>query len=157
MSKEIKWVDGAEFFANCAQYKIENGKVFFVNKLGCWVESSYHLQYLMSLPNYTERPRQDSSTDEWPKVGDIVTWGAKTDNCKIIAIHNEVAWVESVSSGRMAEAPVDILEKPKTQGENLLDELMSVMGNSNTALTYADHAARYLINNYNLTKKPRGG
>jgi len=154
---EIKWVDEAEFFANGFQYKIVDGKIFYIFGSGGRLESRYSHQHFMKASDYIERPKQEDSTGDWPKVGDTVTWGAKTDNCKIIAIHNEVAWVESISGGRMAEVTIDILEKPKTQVENLLGELVSVMGGSNTALTYADHAARYLINNYNLTKKPRGG
>lgn len=49
----------------------------------------------------------------------------------------------------------DDMQKPKTPEQELRDELIAAMDDSGTAFTYAEYMAKYLLSNYELTKKPQ--
>tara|TARA_R100000541_G_C1851444_1_gene77677 strand:- start:148 stop:606 length:459 start_codon:yes stop_codon:yes gene_type:complete len=150
---EIKWVDGAEFFASHQQYKIVNGKAFYGDKLG-WLESGYTCEYLMSLPNYIKRPRQDNSTGDWPKVGDIVTWGFCEMVGEVKCISDDLAWIKSEEDVYINQELLNLRE-PLTPEQLLMKGLMGLVGchavKSSAALAIATDIMKY----YNLTKKPQ--
>ena len=43
-------------------------------------------------------------------VGDVVAWGAKINNYKVLAINDDTAWLRSLVSGGYTTQPVSILE-----------------------------------------------
>tara|TARA_R100000541_G_scaffold52604_1_gene60367 strand:- start:241 stop:747 length:507 start_codon:yes stop_codon:yes gene_type:complete len=166
---EIKWVDGAEFYALGEQYKILDGKLFCDNGRRDWFESSYDLDELKSAPSYTERPKQDDSTDEWPKVGDdvlLVSIGMTTYNkpVRLTYIGDGVGcYVDSVGGKEYTYAKREtIFKKPKTPEEKLRDELIKLTLTQMEDKSHPIEANAYyliseIMSKYNITKKPRGG
>lgn len=173
---EIKWVDGAEFFAGYSQYKIVDGKVFYsgdYDNYGDWFESSYTLGELQRESDYTERPKQDDSTDEWPKVGDevlLVSMGMTIYNklIRLTYIGDGVGcYVDLASNMEYTYAKREtIFEKPKTPEEKLRDdidtiiyrkfaELNGVNVSKETLRSMAESAREIILNDFLIERKPK--
>jgi hypothetical protein len=67
-------------------------------------------------------PPECESVDEWPKVGDTVTWGTKAVNGEIKGIDGELAWIRN-DNGNHNTVYISELEKPKTPEQELRDFL----------------------------------
>jgi len=90
---------------------------------------------------------------EWPCVNDEVE---TDDGVGVVKLMQDVRGYYVVSvNGEYYQYQIDELSKPKTPEQELRDELISAMDNSNTAFQYAEYLAKYLLDQYTLTKKPQ--
>ena len=86
--------------------------------------------------------------EEWPKIGDEVTWGNKSFKGEIKAIDDDMAWIKS-EYGNYIGAHISALDKPKTP-EQLLREDIEKTLKVNPSLYYIIDA---LLENFNVTRK----
>ena len=106
--------------------------------------------------------------DEWPKVNDRVLI-CKVENYSRISDFNnkEVKVIAKTEINQSIVLTIlhyargigaikfdeKFVKKPKTPEEELRDELIGAMDDSTTAFTYAEYLAKYLLDQYTLTKK----
>lgn len=87
-------------------------------------------------------------SEEWPKVGDTVTWGDKSINGEVKAVCDGLAWVKIDRNIYVTEY-VNCLYNPKTP-EQLLREDIEKTLSGNPSLDYIIDA---LLENFNVTRK----
>lgn len=93
------------------------------------------------------------SVDEWPKVGDEVQTSDGAGSVKLLP-DSKGYYVISIKD-EYYQYQLDELSKPKTPEQELRDELISAMDDSNTAFQYAEYLSKYLLDQYELIKKPQ--
>lgn len=94
---------------------------------------------------------EDSKRDEWPKVGDKVTWGEREIVGILKCVDNGCAWI-LCPNGKHTQQGIKYLKPPKTPEEELRDELIRLT--CSTASECANNVDR-LMSKYNITKKPQ--
>lgn len=95
-------------------------------------------------------PPECESVDEWPKVGDEVTWGTKAVNGEVKGIDNGLAWIKN-DHGNYNTVHISDLQKPKTPEQELREFLHLLWRENNEDFDgFADIAVLH------LTKKGEG-
>ena len=95
--------------------------------------------------------------DEWPQVGDKVTWGEREIVGTLKCIDNGFAWI-LCPDGKHTQQGVKYLKPPKTPEEKLRDELDDCISDFQSQyheredIEY-DRLAEYILSKYNITKK----
>lgn len=144
-------------------FSVSGGNIYFWGSEN--VASSLN-EKLITIP----LPPKEPESKEWPQVGDDVTvridahqWDVKYGH----EVDSKKGVVRSVfKDGKVTVYAVSVdgvcycfvrglLQKPKTPEQELRDELIAAMDDSGTAFTYAEYMAKYLLSNYELTKKPQ--
>ena len=97
---------------------------------------------------YNELMELAGMNEEWPKIGDEVTWGNKSFKGEIKAIDDDMAWIKS-EYGNYIGAHISVLDKPKTP-EQLLREDIEKTLSGNPSL---DYGIDMLLEKFNVTRK----
>lgn len=103
--------------------------------------------------------------DEWPKVGDEVTWGNKSVKGEIKAISDGFAWIKN-DYGNYCTEYVNKLQKPKKPEQELRDELVEFIDRIDSVwkgenhynpvpVTAHEFIADAILSKYSITKKPQ--
>lgn len=94
---------------------------------------------------------KESSESKFPQIGDEVVYNGETYIVKLPKDKDGHIVVDR--NGSWCNPHVEDVEKPKTPEQELRDELISAMDDSNTAFIYADEMAKYLLSRYTITPK----
>lgn len=134
--------------ASCVNYFIIKDGLSFHR---CEKIKSTELKQI-TIPLPPKEVEEVEEVDEWPKVGSKVTWGEREIIGIVKCVDKDRAWI-LCPSGTHITMNVKHLHKPKTPEEELRDDIEYAIHHSTTAFTYAEHLAKYLLDQYTLTKK----
>lgn len=158
---EVKSKEHAEFIVKLAEvndFRLCNPKETY-KKWFCFDDDElYFFDDVGDANNLDEKqitiplPPECESVDEWPKVNDDVFYDGQ--KWTFVAKHNHMAML-FWTGDECCTAKISELQKPKTPEQELRDELIGAMDNSNTAFQYADYLSKYLIDHYDIKKKPQ--
>ena len=155
----FKFTGGYESFPIFAFY--ESGRFYFHRNRDGKLSTADMKQITIPMP-----PKEADAVDEWPKLGDEVVIEAGSERyseikgyrATVIGICNhsdgaEILTIEHNSLRVFAITNGEWIKKPKTPEEELRDEIEYAIHHSTTVFTYAEHLAKYLLDQYTLTKK----